>query len=281
MCGGPADRGYDPDMLLAIDIGNSNVTLGWFRDGVLVQRRRAVTAPGATSHELGLLLDEALTRDNLTLEDMGSLVVASVVPSLTSALEDVAARRGTPILVASAATVPIGVRVDHPASVGADRLVNALAAGRLHGAPAVVADMGTATTVDAVAADGAFVGGAIAPGLDLGLEALASRTAQLPRIDLVVPDRAIGRDTVSAMQSGTVFGYQALAGGLIGRIRAELAADSGVPVGQVRTILTGGLSAATWASSIEGVEIIDPDLTLKGLAILHAEVTAARGGHSG
>lgn len=281
MCGGPADRGYDPDMLLAIDIGNSNVTLGWFRDGVLVQRRRAVTAPGATSHELGLLLDEALTRDNLTLEDMGSLVVASVVPSLTSALEDVAARRGTPILVASAATVPIGVRVDHPASVGADRLVNALAAGRLHGAPAVVADMGTATTVDAVAADGAFVGGAIAPGLDLGLEALASRTAQLPRIDLVVPDRAIGRDTVSAMQSGTVFGYQALAGGLIGRIRAELAADSGVPVGQVRTILTGGLSAATWASSIEGVEIIDPDLTLKGLAILHAEVTAARGGRSG
>lgn len=281
MCGGPADRGYDPDMLLAIDIGNSNVTLGWFRDGVLVQRRRAVTAPGATSHELGLLLDEALTRDNLTLEDMGSLVVASVVPSLTSALEDVAARRGTPILVASAATVPIGVRVDHPASVGADRLVNALAAGRLHGAPAVVADMGTATTVDAVAADGAFVGGAIAPGLDLGLEALASRTAQLPRIDLVVPDRAIGRDTVSAMQSGTVFGYQALAGGLIGRVRAELAADSGVPVGQVRTILTGGLSAATWATSIEGVEIIDPDLTLKGLAILHAEVTAARGGRSG
>lgn len=281
MCGGPAGRGYDPDMLLAIDIGNSNVTLGWFRDGVLVQRRRAVTAPGATSHELGLLLDEALTRDNLTLEDMGSLVVASVVPSLTSALEDVAARRGTPILVASAATVPIGVRVDHPASVGADRLVNALAAGRLHGAPAVVADMGTATTVDAVAADGAFVGGAIAPGLDLGLEALASRTAQLPRIDLVVPDRAIGRDTVSAMQSGTVFGYQALAGGLIGRVRAELAADSGVPVGQVRTILTGGLSAATWATSIEGVEIIDPDLTLKGLAILHAEVTAARGGRSG
>ncbi len=281
MCGDPADRGYDPEMLLAIDIGNSNVTLGWFRDGALVQRRRAVTAPGATSRELELLLDEALTRDDLTLEDMQSVVVASVVPSLTSALEDVAARRGTPILIASAATVPIGVRVDHPASVGADRLVNALAAGRLHGAPAVVADMGTATTVDAVAPDGAFVGGAIAPGLDLGLEALASRTAQLPRIDLVVPARAIGRDTVTAMQSGTVFGYQALASGLIGRIRAELAADVGVAVGDIRTILTGGLSSASWASSIEGVEVIDPDLTLKGLAILHAEVTAARSGGAG
>lgn len=281
MCGGPTCRGYDRDMLLAIDIGNSNVTLGWFRDGGLVQRRRVVTAPGATSRELELLLDEALTRDGLTLEDMDALVVASVVPSLTGALEDVAGRRRKPILIAGAATVPIGIRVDNPSAVGADRLVNALAAGRLHGAPAVVADMGTATTVDAVAPDGAFVGGAIAPGLDLGLEALASRTAQLPRIDLVVPDRAIGRDTVTAMQSGTVFGYQSLASGLIGRIRAELAADSGVPVGDVRTILTGGLSAAPWATSIDGVEIIDPDLTLKGLAILHAEGTAARGGRAG
>lgn len=265
-------------MLLAIDIGNSNVTLGWFRDGALVQRRRAVTAPGATSRELELLLGEALGRDGLGLDAVSAIALASVVPSLTSALEDLAGRRSCSILVAGAATMPIGIRVDQPELVGADRLVNALAAARLHGTPAVVADLGTATTVDAVAADGAFVGGAIAPGLDLGLEALASRTAQLPRIDLVVPERAIGRNTVTAMQSGTVFGYQALVSGLISRIRAELAADSGVAGSAVHTILTGGLSAVSWASVLDGVDVIDPDLTLKGLAILHAEVNGPTAG---
>lgn len=268
-------------MLLAIDIGNSNITLGWFRAGDLVQRRRAVTAPGATSRELELLLEETLARDGRSLADMDAIVVASVVPSLTSALEDVAERRGRPILVASATTMPLAIRVENPGAVGADRLVNALAAGRLHGTPAVVADLGTATTVDAVATDGAFVGGAIAPGLDLGLEALAARTAQLPRIDLVAPDRAIGRNTVSAMQSGTVFGYQALASGLIARVRNELAADSGVASSAVHTILTGGLSAAPWASAIEGVDVIDPDLTLKGLALLHAEVSGAANSEGG
>ena len=143
---------------------------------------------------------------------------------------------------------------------------------RLHGTPAVVVDFGTATTLDCVAADGAYVGGAIAPGLELGLEALAARTAKLPRIELRAPDRAIGRDTVSAMQSGTIFGYQALAAGLLARVRRELADANDVAPADVRAILTGGLSAAPWARALEGIDAIDPDLTLKGLAILHAEV---------
>jgi type III pantothenate kinase len=136
----------------------------------------------------------------------------------------------------------------------------------------VVVDFGTATTFDCVAADGAYVGGAIAPGLELGLEALAARTAKLPRIELRAPDRAIGRDTVSAMQSGTVFGYQSLVGGLLSRIRRELADQSGVAPADVKAILTGGLSAAPWARDLDGIDAIDPDLTLKGLAIVHAEV---------
>jgi type III pantothenate kinase len=137
----------------------------------------------------------------------------------------------------------------------------------------VVVDFGTATTLDCVAADGAYVGGAIAPGLELGLEALAAKTAKLPRIELRSPDRAIGRDTVSAMQSGTIFGYQALAAGLLARVRRELADASGIAPEDVRAILTGGLSAAPWARALEGIDAIDPDLTLKGLAILHAEVS--------
>jgi len=259
-------------MLLAVDIGNSNLTLGWFRGGTLVGTRRAATAARATTDELDLLLTGLLGLDGLGFADIGALAVASVVPELTARLEDVALRRGLPLIVAGVGTVPIPVRVERPAEVGADRLVNALAAARLHGTPAVVADFGTATTVDAVAADGAFIGGAIAPGLELGLEALAARTAKLPRIELRSPDRAIGRDTVSAMQAGTVFGYQALATGLLDRIRRELAEQSNVPLEAVRTILTGGLSAAPWAAAIDGVDVVDPDLTLKGLAILHAEI---------
>jgi type III pantothenate kinase len=260
-------------MLLAVDIGNTNVTTGLVRNGTLVATRRAGTHPRATADELEVLLEGLLRLDDVAFADVGSIACASVVPGLTAALEAVAARRERPLLVAGAGTIPIAVRLDRPGDVGADRLVNALAAQRLYGAPAVVVDFGTATTLDCVAADGAYVGGAIAPGLELGLEALAAQTAKLPRIELRAPDRAIGRDTISAMQAGTIFGYQALASGLLARVRRELADSAGVEPLEVRAILTGGLSAAPWARGIEGVDAIDPELTLKGLAILHAEVS--------
>ena len=259
-------------MLLAIDIGNTNITLGTFRAGTLANSRRAATAARATADEFELLLDGLLRLDDAAFGDIASIAVASVVPALTAHVETIARRRDRPLVVASAGTVPLAIRVDRPSEVGADRLVNALAAARLYGTPAVVVDFGTATTLDCVATDGAYVGGAIAPGLELGLEALAARTAKLPRIELRAPDRAIGRDTVGAMQSGTVFGYQALAAGLLARVRRELADIAGIPPAEVRAILTGGLSAAPWASALDGIDAIDPDLTLKGLAILHAEV---------
>lgn len=259
-------------MLFAVDIGNTNVTTGLFRNGALVATRRATTHAGASADELEHLLDALLRLDDAAFGDVSAISACSVVPSLTAALETIAERRDRPLLVAGAGTVPIAIRVDRPADVGADRLVNALAAARIHGTPALVADFGTATTIDCIAADGAFVGGAIAPGLELGLEALAARTAKLPRVELRAPDRAIGRDTVSAIQSGTVLGYQALADGLIERIRRELADAAGTAPRDVRVILTGGLSAAPWARALADVDAIDPDLTLKGLAILHAEV---------
>lgn len=259
-------------MLLALDIGNTNITIGLFRAGALLATRRAATNARATTDEIELLLDGLLRLDGIATGDLDAIALASVVPALTGAVESIAERRDRPLLVASAGTVPLAVRVERPGDVGADRLVNALAAARLHGTPAVVVDFGTATTLDCVAADGAYVGGAIAPGLELGLEALAARTAKLPRIELRAPDRAIGRDTVSAMQAGTVFGYQALAAGLLARVRVELADANGVAPAEVRAILTGGLSAAPWARALEGIDAIDPDLTLKGLAILHAEV---------
>ncbi len=259
-------------MLLAIDIGNTNVTTGLFRNGALVATRRANTHARSSVDEVEHLFDALLRLDDASFADVSAIVACSVVPALTAAMETIAGRRERPLLVASSGTVPIAVRTERPADVGADRLVNALAAARLHGTPAIVADFGTATTFDCVAADGAFVGGAIAPGLELGLEALAARTAKLPPVELRAPDRAIARDTVGAIQSGAILGHLALANGLIARIRSELAEASSVAPGDVRVIVTGGLSAAPWARGIEDVDAIDPDLTLKGLAILHAEV---------
>jgi type III pantothenate kinase len=263
-------------MLLAIDIGNTNLTLGLLDGGAISGVRRAGTHRATTADELDLLLDGLLGLDGHTLGDVTAVALASVVPSQAVMVEAVADRRSIPILVATAGNVPLAVRVDRPGEVGPDRIVNALAAQRLYGTPAVVVDFGTATTLDCVGLDGAYLGGAIAPGLVLGLEALASRTAKLPRVDLRTPDRAIGRDTVSAIRSGTVFGYQALATGLLARVRQELADLAGTTADRVHTILTGGLSAEPWARDVAGVETIDPDLTLKGLAILYAEVAGGR-----
>jgi type III pantothenate kinase len=263
-------------MLLAIDVGNTNMTIGSFRNGSLVATRRAATNARATADELELQLGALLGLDETVFADVSAIACASVVPAVTTALEIVAERLERPLLLASAGTVPLPIRVDRPGEVGPDRLVNALAASRLYGTPAVVVDFGTATTFDCVAGDGAYVGGAIAPGLELGLEALAARTAKLPRVELRTPERAIGRDTVSAIQSGAVFGYQALTLGVLARVRRELADGSDVAPGEVRAILTGGLAAAPWAAAIDGIDAIDVDLTLKGLAILHAEVAGGQ-----
>jgi len=255
-------------MLLVIDVGNTNLTLGVVEAGSIVSVRRAATPRHGTADEVELLIGALLALDGRTLNEVERLAIASVVPLATAALVSAAARRGIPTITASAATVPIGCRVDHPDEVGADRLVNTLAAGRLYGTPAIVVDFGTATTFDCVAPDGAYVGGAIAPGLELGLEALATKTAMLPRVELKAPERAIGTNTVSAIQSGAVLGYQALATGLLARIRAELAATEHVAPATIKTVLTGGLSAAPWARGIQGVDVVDPELTLKGLAML-------------
>src|SRR5450755_1181438 len=260
-------------MLLVIDIGNTNVTTGLFQNGLLVASRRAATNRAATPDELELLIEGLLGLDTLDLRGIASIACASVVPGLTSALESVALRRDVGLVLATAGHVPLPIRVERPDDVGADRLVNALAAARLYGTPAVVVDLGTATTFDAVATDGAFLGGAIAPGLEVGLEALTARTARLPRIELRQPDRAIARDTVGALQAGAILGYQSLVGGLLARVRRELADTAGIEPEAVITILTGGLARAAWVAGIDGVSAVDPDLTLKGLAILHAEVT--------
>ncbi len=262
-------------MLLAIDVGNSNLRLGTARDGALATTRRAATRPGTTPDELELLLEGLLSLDGLHLAGAGSIALASTVPAFVETVEALAARRTIPCIVASAATVPVAVRVERPADIGPDRLVNAYAAAHLHGTPAIVVDCGTATTLDAVDQAGAFVGGAIAPGMMLGLEALAARTARLPRIEPRLPDGPIGRDTVEAMRVGSVLGHRAMIEGLVARMRRELAAAAAVSPHDVRVVLTGGLAALPWARTVEGIDAVDPDLTLRGLILVNRAAVGA------
>lgn len=254
-------------MIVAIDVGNTNLRLGIVQAGDVTSARRAPTRVNHSADRLAVTLDELLIEEGAALADVNAIVLASVVPAVSAAFAELAVERGIRLVVADDTTIPIAVRVDQPAAVGDDRLVNAFAAGALYGRPAIVVDLGTATTFDAVAADGAFLGGAIAPGLGLGLEALAERTAQLPRVRLEAPDRAIGRDTVEAMQSGAVLGYLGLVNGLLARMTDELGSEP-------KVVLTGGLSALPWAREIPDVTAIDPLLTLRGLALVYREVLA-------
>jgi type III pantothenate kinase len=210
-------------MLLALDIGSTNVTIGLFRAGTLVATRRAATDPRASADEFQAALDALLRLDDASLADVSSMVAASVVPTVTAAAETVAARLERPLLLATAGTVPIPVRVDRPQDVGADRLVNALAAQRLYGTPAVVVDFGTATTLDAVSANGEYLGGAICPGVSISADALFQRAARLPRIEVRKPKTVIGRTTVGAMEAGLFYGYVGMVEGLVRRMSAELA----------------------------------------------------------
>jgi len=269
---GSARAAYDRLVLLVVDVGNSNLALGLARDGTLAGRRRAATPAGATPDELELLLDGLLNLEGTGLAGIAALALASTVPVVGAAIEEVATRRGIPCVTASAGTVPMAIHVERPGEVGPDRLVNGYAAARLYGQPVVVVDCGTATTVDAVDASGAFVGGAIAPGLMMGLDGLAARTARLPPVEPRLPDRAIGRDTAAAIIAGTVLGHRLLVEGLLSRVRRELAAPAGIVPAEVHAVLTGGLAATAWGHSLEGFDAIDPDLTLRGLILFYEAV---------
>jgi type III pantothenate kinase len=272
-------------MRLVLDAGNSTIAAATADGERLLAVRRLPIGRASDEAALESALGEAFGLDGRdradgtggTSFDWGRLdliALGSVVPSATAAVAALASRHDVPLVLATPDVVPLPIRVAHPERVGPDRLLNALAAARIHGTPAVVVDVGTATTWECVDAEGAFVGGAIAPGLQLGLRALAERTALLPRVAPTLPERAIGRDTVEAIRSGTVLGHRELVEGLTRRIRAELADVSGTSVEAVRTVLTGGMAATTWGESLEGFAVRDPDLTLRGLAIV-AEASAS------
>lgn len=253
--------------LLAADIGNTNLTLGLFDGESLVASWRATARPVATTDELAAQVAGLLALDGERLERIEAVAIASVVPPLAATFERMVHDRLAldPFLLdASTVRGALEIRIDRPAEAGADRLANALAVCREFPLPAIVVDLGTSTNFDVVSADGAYLGGAIAPGLGLSLEALAGRAAKLPRIELRRPPRAIGATTVQAMQSGTVNGYIGLVSGLLAALRTELL-EASPPASRVTVIATGGYTHEPWLRDVPGIDAIEPDLTLRGI----------------
>ncbi|NLX36926.1 MAG: type III pantothenate kinase [Chloroflexi bacterium] len=250
-------------MLLCIDVGNTNIVFGVYADQQLVAHWRVATDSQKMPDEYGLQTLGFLQRVGVTPQDITGICMASVVPPVTDLMLEMLAEYvgQRPLVVGAGVRTGVAVRYDAPRDVGADRIVNAAAAYRLYGGPACIVDLGTATTFDALSEQGDYLGGAIAPGIRLGAEALFARTAKLPRIDLRRPPKAIGANTVDAMRSGILFGYVGLVEGMVGRFRQELGPE-------MRVIATGGL-AEIIAAETSVIEHIEPWLTLKGLRIIY------------
>ena len=249
-------------MLLAIDIGNTNVVLGLYDGKTLKDSWRAATDPRRTADEYAVMIYDFLARRGYRIEQLNDCVISSVVPALTPVFRELAHRYWEIDPLIAGIQVELGLKVltDSPGEVGADRIVNSVAAKAIYGAPAIVIDFGTATTWDVISRDGDYIGGAIAPGVGISAEALASRAARLHRIELTFPPTAIGRSTDAAMRAGILFGYVGMVEGLTGRIQNELG-------GGARVIATGGL-AGIIASQTKVIEIVDEDLTLEGLRLI-------------
>jgi type III pantothenate kinase len=263
--------------LLAADVGNTNLTLGVFTDGELVGSWRATTHATATPDEVAALTSDLLALDGHRLDELQAVALASVVPPLTGTFERfIRTRVGLEPLIVDAGSLAdvLHIEIDRPAEAGADRLCNALAARTEFDAPAIVIDLGTSTNFDVVSAEGAYIGGAIAPGLGLSLEALVGYASKLPRIELRRPPHAIGANTIHAMQSGTVLGYIGLVSGLLTALRGELLERSPAE-SRVTVIATGGYTHEPWLREVPGIDVIEPDLTLRGIRYAYEAITAA------
>jgi type III pantothenate kinase len=251
------------NMLLTLDIGNSNVTIGVFDGARLVATLRVATDARRLSDEYGLLLTNLLGLKGVEATQISDVCMCSVVPPLTPVFEEVSrAYFGvTPMTVSAGVRTGLRIAYDNPRDVGTDRIVDAVAAIELYGAPVIVVDFGTATVFDAVSRDGVYLGGAIAPGIAVAAEALFLNTSQLRRVELVAPKSAIGQNTTHALQSGLIFGYAGLVTGLVGRFKAELGQDA-------KVIGTGGL-VRVMSRETDIFDVVNPDLTLIGLRLLY------------
>lgn len=250
-------------MLLVIDVGNTNTVLGLYEGVTLAHHFRISTQRHATSDEYGILMLSLLERSGVSPQDVGGAILGSVVPQLNRVFAAACRRyfHTDPVCVGPGVRTGMPILTDQPGEVGADRILNAVAAWHRHRCALVVVDFGTATTFDAIHARGEYLGGAISPGVEVSMDALFSRAAKLPRVELKRPPRVVGKNTVGALQAGLFYGYVGLVDELVNRMKEELSPSA-------RVVATGGL-AHLFADVSRTIDEIDENLTLDGLRILY------------
>jgi len=252
-------------VLLAIDVGNTNLALALYDGDKLAADWRTSTHLERTADEVGMELSQLFALRGRELGEVTGVVIASVVPTLNTALVEACRRylKQEPVIVGPGAKTGVKVLYENPKDVGADRIANALAAHRKYGGPAVVIDFGTAVTYDAISKDGDYLGGAISPGIEISLDALVAHTAMLRRVEAVAPDSVIGRNTANAIQSGLLWGFVVQVEGMVKRMSDELG-------GSAKVIATGG-QAELLSGLTAVIDAVDPLLTLEGLRLIYLQ----------
>lgn len=250
-------------MLLVIDVGNTNIVLGVYKDTELLDHWRISTDRQRTTDEYGVLIRELFYLNDLRADDINAIIISSVVPPVVPTLERMCQRYFglSPLLIGPGVKTGMDIRYDNPREVGADRIVNAVAAYEKYGGPVIIVDFGTATTFCAVDAKGVYLGGSICPGIGISTEALVQRTAKLPRIELKRTDSVICRNTIESMQAGVFYGFVGQVEGIVSRMRRELDMSA-------RVVATGGL-AVVIAPATKAIDVVEPMLTLEGLSIIY------------
>lgn len=251
-------------MILVFDVGNTNIVLGVYKGKELLVDWRMSTATQRTADEYGMLLRAFFDNEGLPIKEVKAIVISSVVPPLMLSLEQMSKKYFgvAPLVVGPGIKTGVPIKYDNPREVGADRIVNAVAGYEIYGGPLIIVDFGTATTFCAISAKGEYLGGAIAPGIGISTEALFARAAKLPRVELVRPATVIGKNTISSMQSGIIFGFAGQVDAIVKRIKGEMAAEN------PKVVATGGL-AELIAKESETIDVVDPRLTLKGLLLIY------------
>ena len=251
-------------MLLVINVGNTNIILGVYDGKKLLAHWRLGTVKERTSDEFGAFFMDFFRNENLEVSSIEAVVIASVVPPIMYSLEHAVRKyiKTEPILIGPGIKTGINIKYENPRELGADRIVNAVAACEIYGGPVIVVDFGTATTFNAISSKGEFLGGVICPGIKISAEALFQRTAKLPRIELSKPESVIGRNTAVSMQAGIFHGYVGQVNHIVNKIKKEMKEE------KIKVIATGGL-ARLIASEAESIDEINGHLTLEGLRIIY------------
>lgn len=251
-------------MLLVFDVGNTNMVLGIYKDKELIKDWRINTDKEKTSDEYGILISSLFKYENIDMSEIQDIIISSVVPNVMHSLENFCIKycNKQPLIVGPGIKTGLNIKYDNPKQLGADRIVNAVAGVEKYGYPLIIVDFGTATTFCAISEKGEYLGGTIAPGIKISSEALFQRASKLPRVELLKPGTTICKSTVSAMQSGIIYGYVGLVDKIISMMKEELNCNS------VRVVATGGL-APLIASETDSIDNVDKFLTLEGLRVIH------------